>query len=316
MIDQKTRPGNYLLTNPQSGSILSLFPLGTLIVGAEPMQVMQPCPVRVTVFDPGCGDVQQVVLRLSRNVGGVEREADVLSCLHKLGLPVPKLLAGPERDAEGNESFSVLEFLPGFTLQVLADSSAQGVSGANRLLVDGFSQLFELTPALLESPVADRLPRCSFYDEWTKLTEDSGDWGSVSLYKETLRQLEPLCLRESLTTPLVFSNGDYQPGNFLTDGEIITGFLDFEKAGFEDPLWTLARYPVYDLEPFHSRGLAQMILERLGFTETQFAVRVALFGLRTLRTKTSPDGTHNGALQDCVWKLVDRSLRQAEGLKP
>ncbi|MBC8139539.1 MAG: phosphotransferase [Fibrella sp.] len=275
------------------------------------MQAMQPCPVRVTVLHPELNAIQQVVLRVSRNIGGVEREAIALPCLRDIGLPVPQILAGPECESDG-ESFAVLEFLPGFTLQVLADSSEQGAFVAKQLLVDSIVRLFETTAAMSESPVVDQLPSCSLYGEWVRQKDASGHWGSVPRYSEVLRQLEPLCLQASSMTPLVFSNGDYQPANFLTDGGTITGFLDFEKAGFEDPLWTLARYPVYDLEPFQSHGLAQEVLNRLGFTAKQFAARVALFGLRTLRTKTSPDGTRNGVLQNRVWELVESSLRQAE----
>lgn len=300
----------YQLTSFQQRLLLSCFAPGTQIIDAKPMQAMQPCPIQVTVLDPLRGETKQVVLRLSRNKGGVEREATVLPYLHTLGLPVPQILAGPEREIENGECFSVLEFLPGFTLQVLADSSDNGASVANRLLADGIAHLFSVTTALLESPLADRLPHCSLQEEWKKQKDASAEWESVSRYQEALRQLEPFCLEAARTVPLVFSNGDYQPGNFLTNGETLTGFLDFEKAGFEDPLWTLARYPVYDLEPFQSNGLTRIVLERLGFTDSQFAVRVALFGLCTLRTKTSPDGTRNSTLQKRVLDLIDHSLRR------
>lgn len=306
---------SYALTPFQTQLILSCFVRGGRIVEAQPMQEMQPCPLRITVLDLESGVTRHVVLRLSRNRGGVEREARILPLLHDLGLLVPRLLAGPERETDGGDSFSVLEFLPGDTLQVLADLSEQGAATAKQLLVEGIVRLFEATSALSQSAVADALPRSSLHDEWVKLSDISGDWASVTPYREALRQLEPLCEVAARTTSLVFSNGDYQPGNFLTDGETLTGFLDFEKAGFEDPMWTLARYPVYALEPFGRVGLTRAVLDRLGFSDSQFAVRIALFGLRTLRTKTSPDSTRNGALRDRVWELVDRSLCQTEGHK-
>ncbi len=300
---------SHILALDQMRQILSCFPYGARIIGAQPMQEMQPCPLRITVFDTERRETRYVVLRLSRNRGGVEREASVLPFLHSLGLPVPRLLAGPGRKTGSSESFAVLEMLPGVTLQVLADSSELGASVAKRLLVDGIVRLFAAPPAVEQSSVADTLPRTSLHDEWVKLSDASGDWAPVPRYREAVRQLESHCLTASEETPLVFSNGDYQPGNFLSDGKTLTGFLDFEKAGFEDPLWTLARYPVYALEPFERAGLTQAVLDRLGFTERQFAVRVALFGLRTLRTKTTPDGSRNGALRDRVRELVDRSLQ-------
>jgi hypothetical protein len=123
------------------------------------MQAMQPCPLRVTVAEPGQQELRQVVLRRSRNQGGVEREASVLPLLYVLGLPVPRILAGPVHEADSGESFAVLEFLRGFTLQVLADASSDGATTAKNLLVDGITRLFSATSAVSESPIAAQLPR-------------------------------------------------------------------------------------------------------------------------------------------------------------
>jgi aminoglycoside phosphotransferase (APT) family kinase protein len=48
---------------------------------------------------------------------------------------------------------------------------------------------------------------------------------------EALQQVLPY-----IETRLEFSNGDWQPGNFLAHRGEITGFLDFESALFQDPL--------------------------------------------------------------------------------
>jgi hypothetical protein len=105
------------LTEFQQQLVLSLFPAGSIITKADWMQWMRPCPVAVDVRIAGHGPEERVVLRRSRNPGGVEREALVLPELARLGLPVPRLLAGSVTDPKDDESVSVLSFLPGVPLQ-------------------------------------------------------------------------------------------------------------------------------------------------------------------------------------------------------
>ncbi|MBC8140704.1 MAG: phosphotransferase [Armatimonadetes bacterium] len=291
--------------------ILSCFAPGASVLTAEPMQQKQSCPLRVTVRDAEMGDTRQVVLRLSGNAGGVEREAAILPVLLAIGLPVPRLLATPVQDEQGTWA-SVLEFLPGVTVQAFADASTMNVSTANRLLVEGITRLFALTETPFGS-VTGQLPRRTLHDEWRTLSEAETGWSNTGEIGEILARLEASCQKAASETPLVFSSGDYQPGNFLTDGKTVIGYLDFEKAGFEDPLWTLARYPVYDLEPFQSHGFTDGLLTQVEFTQQAFALRVALFGLRTLQTKTDPATGRNAALAERLWRLIHRSSVEARG---
>lgn len=66
--------------------------------------------------------------------------------------------------------------------------------------------------------------------------------------------------------------------------------LDFEKAAFVDPLTILTRLPVYDLQPLSRTDLVASIVREEGFTVADFAVRVAIFCLRTLQTKCPVSG--------------------------
>ena len=42
---------------------------------------------------------------------------------------------------------------------------------------------------------------------------------------------------------------DYNPGNFLWDGEHVTGFIDFARNCFEDPHIGFAKYGLYMSSP-------------------------------------------------------------------
>ena len=75
--------------------------------------------------------------------------------------------------------------------------------------------------------------------------------------------------------------GTHQPANFLTDGERVTGFLDFEVACFRDPLMGIAKYPVYDLHPLNKAGFVDLYLTSKGLDHTDFAPRLALMCLET-----------------------------------
>jgi aminoglycoside phosphotransferase (APT) family kinase protein len=277
------------LTPFQQQLVLSLFPKGSEIGNADWMQVMRPCPIAVDVRVPGESDLQRVVLRRSRNRGGVEREALVLPELHQLGLPVPQILAGPAADAEINETISVLSFLPGEPLKDFAVYRKTKYLRAKELAIESLGLLHQMTSSIINSTIAGKLPRRTIWDTWLELKEHAGSWMMVPEYAETLRNAESACRTAALHTPLVFSNGDYQPNNYLTDGESITGILDFDAAGFIDPLFDVARYPVYGIEALTNTGVAYSFCTKYGFTSADLELRVIVFGLRALRTKASPE---------------------------
>ena len=126
------------------------------------------------------------------------------------------------------------------------------------------------------------------------------------------------CLRpriERIATPLSFTNGDHQPANFLTDGERITGFLDFENACFRDPLMGIAKYPVYDLHPFNKAGFVGLYLSSRGYNRADFAPRLALMCLQTLQQEIpiKPASDDEKNYQQHVLKLLDDSIATVRG---
>jgi aminoglycoside phosphotransferase (APT) family kinase protein len=277
------------LTPSQQALILSLFPPGARITRASYFQENRPCPLQVCVRTAE-GSPSEVVLRLSRNRGGVETEASMLPILARLGLPVAAVLAGPASDPHQPDEWpvTVLSLLPGETLQSWSERSAAGLEWSIGTVIEAVALLHGVTEALQQSPEAARLPRKTLLSELEFMRMRGGAWVETNLFHEAVRRLQPVLAQ--IEAPLVFSNGDYQPANFLSDGQKLTGIVDFEKACFEDPLLTFARYPVYDLRPLSRSALLDRYLDSRGLSARDFAPRVALFCLRTLQTKVPVAG--------------------------
>jgi thiamine kinase-like enzyme len=142
-----------------------------------------------------------------------------------------------------------------------------------------------VTERLNEEAAADHLVRRDLLTELRLIVERGGPWLLQPLFWQAVRQLIPVLAR--IDTPLVFSNGDYNPANFLSDGQQITGFVDFEMACFEDPHYGFAKYRVYDMYPFHKTGLVERYLQGCGLSETEFAPRLAVRCLWTLQREIS-----------------------------
>jgi aminoglycoside phosphotransferase (APT) family kinase protein len=231
----------------------------------------------------------------------VERETLVLPILKEIGLPVPEILSNtvPDPSSPDLNSMMVMEFLPGETLQACALSD---VSLAAQLLSEAIQRLHSVSDPRL----ADLIPRRSLLEDLDQAAV--GPWMESSEIQDRVRRLRRVV--EGIDIPLVFSNGDYQPANFLSDGESLTGMLDFEKAAFVDPLSVLARFPVYDLRPLSRSGFVESHLVRAGFTMRDFAARVAVFCLRTLQLKAPKTGgtEQQVALRRHVLELLSQAI--------
>src|SRR3989338_3819655 len=62
-------------------------------------------------------------------------------------------------------------------------------------------------------------------------SDEDYPWLYEEVYRSAMAYLKPVL--EKVDMPLVISNGDYQPGNFLAKDGKITGYLDFESASLE-----------------------------------------------------------------------------------
>ncbi|MHB0874603.1 MAG: phosphotransferase family protein [Anaerolineae bacterium] len=347
---RQTLDAETLLTPFRAGLVLSAFAPGSRIVSAVAARGQYlPCPVRVTVAPAAadssgadCPSTVDVYLRLDRLIGGVAREAQVLPVLGRLGLPVPRLLAGPVVDPDRPEAgpVSVISALPGQDLLRFVQSSNATTEEAPEerigrgidLLLEALRRLHALTPAVEASPLAQVLPRRTLLAVREAIETRGGPWLADEGFVEALRLLRPLLAR--IETPLAFSNGDYNPGNFLVDRQdsachdgqdescpyrqdrrcddwAITGFVDFAHACFEDPHIGLAKCRIYDWWPWRRAGLVERYLEAEGLTTAEFAPRLALQCLGTLQREVSVTGAQDADYRAWLRCLLDEALADA-----
>jgi aminoglycoside phosphotransferase (APT) family kinase protein len=286
-----------LLSKFQRDLVRSVFPPDAVILRAEYMQDQQRCPIRIDLLTNQ--GVESVVLRISRNQGGVEREVSVLPALARLGLPVPSVLVEPSVDPDAPELYamSLMTMLSGSTLQSLASSTTANLDLTCRLFAEAITRMHGVSEAVKADPAFSCIPVQSLLDDFSSVVNRGGDWLVQPLVKKAIAVLRSEV--ERLNPPLVLSNGDYQPGNFLAEGSVLTGILDFEKARFSDPLASLARLPVYDLQPLARPESMVRILNLLGYSSRELAVRVAIFAIRTLQIKVPVQG---GTERDAEWR--------------
>lgn len=291
----------------QERLILSALPPSARIEEALPARNWSPFPVRVRVVTTAWE--QFVYLRKDVKVGGVELEAALLPVLGKLGLPVAKLLAGPVVDPAGEDGVpvTVISELPGENLLDFSwEAKGNDVYIVMHLVLEGVRRLHAVTTALQQEPVAAIIPVKTLLGELAGIEARGGPWLEVAEFRQALRRLEKRL--PALEAPLVFSNGDYNPGNFLfsvqgsehqeernhsigNPGSLakiphrLTGIVDFAWACFEDPHIGFAKYWTYDWFP---SGMIEhyLYVNRIGAHE--FAPRLALRCLWTLQRETEP----------------------------
>lgn len=242
-----------------------------------------PCPILVTVAtDAG---ERRLVLRKIRR-GDVRREVRLLALLSEYGLPVPSVLAGPFVNEEG-ETAAVYSLLPGENLQKLSSRSEEGLECAKNLLIEAVGKLAGPTEFVGGSELGRSIPRETLAAQLSSVT-DAGPWSGHDVFRQTADHLGRVIPK--IDTPLVLTNGDYQPGNFLAKDGKLTGFLDFENAMFQDPLIGFAKYPIYDLIPLSRTDLIERFVKQNGFTMADFNIRLALMCLMILKKEVPVTG--------------------------
>lgn len=298
--------------------MVGALPPGSRIVRSEYFRdEYLPCPVRVVAREPR-GGMTTVVLRITgHGAGGVLREARLLPVVSAAGLPVPRVLRGPvpDPDASPPGHMTLLSFLPGRSLQDLSRAGPAGRSTARRLLIEAAIRLESLAARIAASPVGRRLPRANLSAMLGSLTDAQGPWWRVREYRTAATALRPVLA--AVPERLGFVNGDLQPANFLAANGRLTGYLDFEKAGFRDPLFGFAKYAIYDLAPLNRGGAIEAYLVARGFTDRDFAPRLALGCLLTLDREIAPAGgsPHLRAYRSHVLGLLRRSLAVLRGAR-
>lgn len=228
-----------------------------------------------------------------------------------MGLLTPLVLTPPQRDPTPTAASlaAVYSFLPGQTLQQLSEQSAAACQTAAHLLLAATAKLAAATASLRDLLAAQSLtelvPTITLIQQWEMILAQGGPWLAEPSFLAKLHALRPRLA--ALTDAPVFTNGDYQLGNFLTDGERVTGFIDFEYASFQDYLYGFAKYPIYDLHPLNKGGIIEHLLAAQAIAFADFAPRLALGCLATLRREIPVRGGDAG-YRAHVLALLDRAF--------
>jgi len=296
----------------QKALILGAYPPGSEIVEIRSYRPgYLDYPYRVQVRLPG-GKTTACALKANSLVGGIEREGAVLPVLARLGLPVPLVLAGPapHPDYPHAGALVLLSELPGKALPWI-DVTLQEADFTCRLHRQALARLHQLTEPLLRDEVGQTLPRRTLRAELDDVVARGGAWLEAPSFAHAVRRLCPILA--GIHTPLAFTNGDYNPLNFMHDGERVTGWLDFTHACFEDPYVGLAKFIIWGFDRLGwgtgvQAGLVERFLYHQGVTRSDFAPRLALRCLYRLQRDTSVSGEQDRFYREEILKVLDTAL--------
>lgn len=300
----------------QEELVLSAFAPGARVIDVGAFQThWRQWPLCVKVEKP-TRDQQTVVLKADPRVGGVELEVELLPALQELGLNVPRILAGPvvHPDYPNAGPMVVRNWLDGDTLRCRSGNAAD-LDLVCRLLFEGVEYLHKMTGAIRDHEIAHKLPRKTLISE-LRAIENRALWLEDPLCAEATRRLRGV-LRH-IKTPLVFTNGDCNLNNFLTDWQCITGYVDFCLAGFSDPHIGFGKYLVWAFDrswaPLSQVGLVERWLYANNISKCEFAPRLALCCLDRLQVDLS--GGDGSDYADRYRKHVLRLLEESVELMP
>ncbi len=297
--------------------LLSAFPQGTLITSIPTEHPgYRIYPMCVTVLKPD-GTTERCILKTRPHFETLEREARVIGALAEFSVPVPTALAGPATITDDTGTFSaiVVNELPGESLPWLGTTSLAEADFTCRLLLQGVGTLHQVTERMLEHDVAAILPHTTLSGELDAIVERGGDWFEVDLFARAVAYLRTSLA--AIEVPLVFSNGDYNPLNFLHDGTKVTGFIDFELACFEDPHAGFAKFITLSIDAFGwgtgmKAGLVERYLYSRGVSRREFMPRLILRCIRRLQRDTSVAGETDAIPRRFMLQVLEESLIEAE----
>jgi aminoglycoside phosphotransferase len=294
-------------------SLLSAYPPGTEILGTWSYRPgYRAYPMRISVRLPD-GSTEQCVIKAGDSIEPLMREAGVLRFLAGIGLSVPAVLAGPVALADQNEvgTLMVLSELPGHSLPWCGVTSLAEADLTCRLLIRGVLRLHELTEQVSRHAIAGELPRVTLSSELGEIVQRGGEWLGVDPFAQAIDRLQRVVA--GVEVPLVFSNGDYNPLNFLHEGDDLTGWIDFEAARFEDPHIGFAKFQLWRLDEYGwgtgmKAGLIERYLYAQGVSRREFAPRLVLRCLRHLQQEVSVCGEADTIQRGHLLNVLDEGL--------
>lgn len=201
------------------------------------------------------GVPRSFVLRLNPAHG--EFEYKVLSVMDGLALPTPRVYGwDPAGSALGAPCFFE-DFITGDSLLPFM---LAGERWAEELYVDTVCQLQEIDAIRLK-PVLGHLTNIKTANS---ILADSREFFRRQSHGLATAVLEKLTETPPPPLPPRFSNGDLYPANFIVHEKVLAGVIDWEKAGFTDPIYEF--WIVFSAHPqLRGRGLEERYFNRMGF---------------------------------------------------
>jgi hypothetical protein len=252
------------------------------------------------------------VLKADPLMGGVEREGKLLPVLARLGLPVPTVLAGPSfhPDYPNAGAFVVLSELPGKPLPWINPTLPEADLTC-RLHQQAVARLHGLTERILCDDVSQFLPKRTLIAELEGIVVRGGPWLDVPVFARAVQHLRPILT--DIESPLVFSNGDYNPLNFLYEGTELTGWIDFTGACFEDPHVGFAKFFIWSFDALGwgtgtRAGLVERYLYAQNVSRSEFAPRLALRCLYRLQRDTRVANEQDEFYRQAVLRVLTMAL--------
>ena len=297
-------------------ALLKIYPHAARILDIQSYRPgYLPYPARV-LLQTTAGHTLACVLKASEQAGRLTYEAQVLRALADLQLPVPQVLAGPAAIPGEPDPLSILIIseLPGQPLPWIALNDLAIAHRTCQLVHEAVDRLHALTPAVRAHSIASSVLSITLEAELQAILARGGPWFEVPLFMEALAGVQANLAR--FRVPLVFSNGDYNPLNFMAAGDSLVGWIDFDGACFEDPLIGFAKFLLWADDAIGwgagaRVGLVERYLYRHQVPPAAFLVRLVLRGLHHLQD-TSPSDPPRYMLQviaDAAHQLA-RAARQ------
>ena len=291
-------------------AVLSCFPIGSKIVKAQSFRPgYLSYPMQVVVSVPKLGR-QSCVVKIAKPEL-ITHEAYVLGLLARLNFPVPLVLSKIIDLPASNGSMLLLSKLKGNALPWCGVHSLEVADATCEFIVQAVNSLHRLTDEVTALDTMNQIPQFTLASELQEVKSLSGEWMKVNTFRRAIDCLESKL--GQVEDPHVFSNGDYNPLNFLYSGSSLTGFVDFENACFEHPLIGFVKFVVWSGDIYgwgtgKRVGLVERYLYSKNISRSEFAPIFILRSLRHLLRETNLTDSESDNSKSHILKLVEQEL--------
>ncbi len=293
-------------------AILQMCPQATAVIDVQSYRPgYLPYPARVTL-QTNTGVPVACTLKTSAQPEILAYETQVIRALAGHPILVPRVLGGPITIMQGDQPLTValLSELQGQPLPWIGLADLATAHRTCQLVLQAVDILHALTPRMLADPCAPSIHRITLESELEAILNCGGSWFDVPFFTEAVALLQATI--PHFLSPLVFSNGDYNPLNFLVVDNTLTGWIDFEHACFEDPHIGFAKFILWgDDDLGWGAGVKAGLVERYVYEHqvapAMFLVRLLLRGLHYIQ-ETDPANPPRYMVQvamDTMSRLAD-----------